>query len=114
MQKQRIAELTVKISALENVVADLKQKPQKASVTSGPQQLNSSQAAALGKVIAQCVQIVRSLAPPGATPISDVHITFDAFYNPASGRVQNNNQYVSQDAVYAFNKCMTERNWPMH
>jgi outer membrane murein-binding lipoprotein Lpp len=113
-QKQRISELNLKISALEDTVRDLKPKPQKALATSGAQQLSITQTAALRKVIVQCVQTVRALAPPGATPINDVHLSFDAYYNPASGRVENNNRYVIQDAVYAFNKCMTEQGWPLH
>ena len=113
-QKQLIAALKVKISDLEIVVTDVRQKPQKAQVTSDPRQLTANQIAGLRNVIAQCVLNVRALAPPGATKINDVHVSFDAFYNPALGRVLNNNAYVSQDAVYAFNKCMTEKGWPVN
>ena len=112
-QMQLITELNVKISSLENIVTDLRPKPQKAIVTSVPDQLTVSQTAALRNVIAQCVKRVRALAPPGATPINDEHVSFDAYYNPVLGRVVNNNMYVSQDAVYAFNKCMTEQGWPL-
>jgi len=114
-QNQRIDALDAKISALtlESVAADLKSKQQGASTNSGSAPLTANQVAAVQKVIAQCVQEVRALASPGATPLSDVYVSFDAYYNPASGRVENNNQYVSQDAVYAFNKCMAKRGWPL-
>lgn len=112
-QKQLISEMTVKISTLENIVTEGGPKPQKAQVISGPSQLTTSQIAALRNIIEQCVQNVRALAPPGATPTNDVHVSFDAFYNPALGRVVNNNAYVSQAAVYAFSKCMTEQGWPL-
>jgi septal ring factor EnvC (AmiA/AmiB activator) len=112
-QSQQLAELRAKLANLETLMADLKPRAQKQPASSGSEQLTTQQTEALRQVISQCVQIVRALAPPGATRSSDVHISFDAYFNPALGRVVNNNQYVSQDAVYAFNRCMTEKGWPL-
>lgn len=111
-QSQQIAQLSAKVAVLERAVTELKsQKDKAASISQGV-------APALGlplqNVIRQCVGAVRALAPPGATPVGDVHVSFDAYYDPAMGRVVNNNHYVSQDAVYAFNKCMTDKGWPLH
>jgi hypothetical protein len=85
------------------------------SNTAGPQALSQEQIGMLQKVIAQCVQVVRNSAPKESTLGSsrEVYVGFDAFYNPASGRVQNNNQYVDQSAVYAFSKCMASHGWPL-
>lgn len=113
-QKQRATELSARLSKLEEAVAGFMPKREEHPASRRPVQLTTSQVTELKKVVSSCVQTVRALAPPGATPISDVHISFDAYYNPSTGRVENNNQYVSQDAVYAFNKCMTEQGWPLH
>ena len=67
----------------------------------------------LKKTISSCVIKVRELAPPGANEMNSVYVKFDAYFNEASGKVLNNNQYVSQDAVYAFNKCMHDSGFPL-
>lgn len=39
---------------------------------------------------------------------------FDAFYNPATGRVQNNNMYNGgRPAAFFFDKCMTSLGFPL-
>ncbi|CAN7597005.1 hypothetical protein LJR069_004419 [Variovorax paradoxus] len=39
---------------------------------------------------------------------------FDAYYNPISGRVQNNVRYQGEmPALYAFNKCMVGKGIPL-
>lgn len=39
---------------------------------------------------------------------------FDAFYNPATGLVENNAVYVGdQPSVYQFRKCMTAAGYPL-
>ena len=110
-QTQQIAELNTKVAALETATTEFKSQKVKAAAIS--QQVSPDLVPSLQKVIRQCVEAVHSLAPSGATPMNDVHTSFDAYYNPATGRVVNNNQYVSQEAVYSFNKCMSERGWPM-
>jgi len=113
-QKGRADALSAKVFKLEVAVADLTSKREEHPSATGPVPLTPSQIAELNKAIGACVLVVKAMAPPGATSTSDVHISFDAYFNPATQRVLNNNQYVSQDAVYAFNKCMTERGWPLN
>jgi hypothetical protein len=39
---------------------------------------------------------------------------FDAFYNTATGKVQNNAVYVGdQAALYQFDKCMASKGYPL-
>jgi hypothetical protein len=109
-QKQRIAELSTQVFAMNEKLTTKASNP---PVAHGPPHMSQSHVAGLQKAISLCVQAVRALAPPGATPTSDVHITFDAYYNQGTNRVVNNNNYVDQSAVYAFNKCMAEQGWPL-
>ena len=67
----------------------------------GPQEIANLKAA-----IEACVQVGRAVPPP---QYSDGSMTkgFDAYYNPITGRVQNNVRYQGEmPALYAFNKCM--------
>lgn len=72
------------------------------------------------KVVSHCVGVVRKVQPPPAVidiygpAITSFYKNFDAFYNPASGLVQNNAGTVGgQPALFAFQKCMTENGVPL-
>jgi hypothetical protein len=63
-------------------------------------------------VIKQCVDVVHHF------PADQIEKTFfknfDAFYNPASGQVENNAIVVGdQAALYQFNKCMASHGFPL-
>jgi glucan-binding YG repeat protein len=115
--KQQIASLQVELALVKNRLSALESEfaqnnidamQKKILSDNGHQPLTESQIVMLKKTISQCVQFVKSSAPN-----NEVYSKFDAFYNPASGRVQNNNQYVDQSSIYAFNKCMTEQGFPL-
>lgn len=74
--------------------------------------LNKQQVDTLHAVVKDCVRSVHEAAP------SDYEVTywrgFDAFYNPGSGRVENNAILVGQaPAKFAFYKCMAENGIPL-
>lgn len=111
--KQEIAKLRVEIAATAERLMALEASQKKVVSTDGHQALTESQMSTLNKAISQCVQVVRSIPGPKDAFGGQVFANFDAFYNPASGRVQNNNQYVDQSAVYAFTKCMAAQGVPL-
>ena len=58
--------------------------------------------AAINRTVEECLKVVRSLTN---------NSYFDAFYNPATHKVENNvrERYGSgQTALYQFNKCMAQ------
>jgi len=69
--------------------------------------------AALKSAVRACVRHVRNM--PNPNPVyGDSYKHFDAFYNPASGRVENNAFLnVDQQALYVFRECMAEHNYPL-
>ena len=107
LNKQTIS-LQVQLDLLANRVDELERKPKETK--SDPPKLDFN---ALKKVISSCVQTVKQLAPKDANEMNNVYSTFDAYFNDAMGKVLNNNKFVSQDAVYAFNKCMNESGFPL-
>ena len=99
--KAHLEDLNSKVSDIDTEMYQAKTKAK--GETSSGLDIN-----ALNKAISTCVQKVRSTAPS-----DEVYSKFDAYYNSASGKVFNNNQYVSQEAVYAFNKCMQSSGFPL-
>ena len=74
-----------------------------------PQVLTPSQVQLLNGAIGTCVDSVRKSEPATAGDRK-----FDAYYNPAKGKVQNNALFVSQQpSLYAFNKCMSDQGFPL-
>lgn len=109
----QIAELKAELNTVRERLVALEVTKKKVPSNDGPQPLSEEQIVMLKKVITQCVQVVRNSAPKD--DLSErFYAQFDAFYNPASGRVQNNNIYNGGlPAVYAFNKCMTSQGFPL-
>jgi hypothetical protein len=64
-------------------------------------------------LVHECVHYVRHM--PNPNPIyGDSYKHFDAFYNGASGKVENNAFLnVDQQALYVFRECMAEHNYPL-
>ena len=115
ISQQQIAELQGNILTLRAELAVVRERlqtleaaPKKTVIPAGPQPLSEEQIATVSKAISQCVQIVR-----GSVPTSVVYTRFDAYYNPVTAKVINNNQYVDQSAVYTFNKCMASKGFPL-
>ena len=103
-----ILTLVSELAAVRQRLEALEAAQKKVVSPAGPHRLSEEQIATVSKAISQCVQTVR-----GSMPTSAVYINFDAYYNAASGTVQNNNRYVDQSAVYAFNKCMASKGVPL-
>lgn len=77
-----------------------------------PAALADDQVAALSSAIARCVKTVRSSAPTSLD--KQFYETFDAFYNPSNGLVQNNVVYAGgKPAYFLFAKCMTSAGIPL-
>jgi outer membrane murein-binding lipoprotein Lpp len=110
--KQQIVALKVELALVKDRLMALESTQIKSVSSNGPQPLTESQIEILKKTISQCVRFVKGSAPKGEFK-DEVYAKFDAFYNPATGRVQNNNQYVDQSALYTFNKCMAEHGFPL-
>jgi hypothetical protein len=103
--------ISTEVKNLKERIERLEAQPTK---TEAAKTLSSSSgdAAPIGNAIAECVRKVRSLEtqPKG---FGQPYAEFDAFYNPGSGRVENNNRYVDQGPTYAFNKCMASKGVPL-
>jgi hypothetical protein len=72
------------------------------------------------KVVNHCVDVVHKARPSLTVidtygpAIASFYQNFAAFYNPASGLIQNNAGTVgSQPALFAFQKCMAENGLPL-
>ena len=113
--KLKVVDLETKSISLQVQLDLLSQKVDKPDVKTKENKVEPAKldVSLLKKVIHNCVQTVKQLAPENATEFNNVYSTFDAYYNEASGRVLNNNKYVSQDAVYAFNKCMNDQGFSL-
>lgn len=101
--KAQLADVNSKVLDIDAQIYQVKTKAKGETGSNDGLDIN-----ALNKAISTCVQKVRSTAPS-----DEVYSKFDAYYNSASGKVFNNNQYVSQEAVYAFNKCMQSSGFPL-
>lgn len=80
--------------------------------------LNAEQTVVLNKTVAECVELVRASGAKPESTFDTVNAKFwsgfDAYYNPSTGRVENNVMYVGQRPVlYAFNKCMVSKGVPL-
>ena len=63
--------------------------------------------ATINKAISKCLDFVRSKADPVFSK------GFDAYYNPATGRVENNAALIGdKESLSRFNKCMAEQGVP--
>jgi hypothetical protein len=106
--RARVAALDMRLSTLERAQVRVK---------TGPEPLDPQQVTSLNSLVADCVKEVRSAAPAdsGFNTIDRRFWTgFDAFYNPGTGKVQNNVVYNGErPALYAFNKCMSARGIPL-
>ena len=72
-------------------------------------QLPPDRTSEIKKVVKQCVEAVRA----GATQGSEFY-NFDAFYNSATGRVENNvTMQGERKGLFLFNKCMSEKGYPL-
>jgi hypothetical protein len=119
--RREIGELKSKVAGLNTRVAQLEQPldPDAAAVMkslpSSPPMPQPIQADTIKKVIANCVGQVHRLE---TTPAAEgwkgrIFADFDAYYNQGNRQVVNNNKYVDQSAVYAFNKCMASKGVPL-
>ncbi|MFM0687358.1 hypothetical protein PQQ77_15375 [Paraburkholderia strydomiana] len=116
--KAEVASSNRAIAALKSEIADVRAKMtnleagRKGEANNDQRQsLSSEEIAGLKQAVAQCVTRVRASAPAGN---EQFYTGFDAYYNPASGRVMNNVQYNGQvPALYAFNKCMASQGFPL-
>jgi len=113
IKKQEIKLVQADLAALNERV-DRLELPTKRVVKSGVEQrLPNEQIEPLKKAISNCVQQVKNLAKKDDFS-TKFFSEFDAYYNPASGRVQNNAIYQgSMPAVYEFNKCMSSLGFPL-
>jgi hypothetical protein len=64
------------------------------------------------KAVKHCVDVVHSF--PADQMSAQFFKKFDAYYNSASGRVENN-AYLNGDlpVAYQFNKCMASQGFPL-
>src|SRR6266852_3993586 len=75
--------------------------------TATPPASTIDQLTPVAKAVKHCSDVVR--AKPDAWSQK-----FDAFYNPASRKVENNATMVGdQQPLFEFNKCMTEMGFPL-
>jgi hypothetical protein len=64
--------------------------------------------AAINKAVSECLKVVHSLVDDSYAKY------FDAFYNPATGLVENNVMYATgRPALFQFNKCMVQHGVPL-
>jgi hypothetical protein len=78
---------------------------------------DQSQVAIIEKVVKHCVDVVHQFPDHNQMTVgtnAGFFKNFDAFYNPATGRVENNG-YLNGDipAQYQFNKCMASQGFPL-
>ena len=73
---------------------------------------NAQDKAVIDKAVSDCVQFVHSFqADPG---MQSFYRKFDAYFNVATGLVQNNATLVGdQAALFQFNKCMAQKGLPL-
>jgi hypothetical protein len=107
--ERRMEAMSAQIEALSQRVTQLQAKLPRPDAGKD-QPVATNDAATLKQSISACVKNVRSLET-GTT--GGLYAGFDAYYNPGTGRVINNDQFVDQRAVYAFNKCMASKGVPL-
>lgn len=112
-QQKQIDILKESVSTQAEAITKLQEQPSPVAIdpssSSDPQKLTTNQLNQLTDVIAECVQTVHEAAPN-----DNFFQQFDAYYNPTTGRVANNVIYVGgRPALYSFQKCMSNKGWPM-
>jgi hypothetical protein len=76
------------------------------------QQQSPEALAAINAAIKHCVDVVHKMKPNEIYGQSYKH--FDAYYNTATGMVENNAFLnVDQAALYEFRKCMAQEGYPL-
>lgn len=90
LDKKQIIALQSEVSALKNRLSALEAESEKAT-SNEPQSPPPQNIALIKQTVSQCVQRVRNSVPNGANDFeARFYSNFDAFYNPATGQVQNN------------------------
>lgn len=76
---------------------------------------NEDQTAAIEKTVAYCVNVVHTTRAAADDPFGPLFYKhFDAFYNPASGLVENSARLEGeQRPLFIFKKCMSEQGVPL-
>jgi hypothetical protein len=70
-------------------------------------QQTPAETATINKAVSKCLDFVRTKADPVFSK------GFDAYYNPATGRVENNAALIGdKESLSRFNKCMAEQGVP--
>jgi hypothetical protein len=70
------------------------------------------QTGAIDKVVKQCVAAVR--AGPSEKGLEDFYRGFDAYYNSRTAKIMNNATTVAdQKPLFVFQKCMSEKGFPL-
>jgi hypothetical protein len=78
----------------------------------GTRAFSDPSAEQINAVVKACVEVSRASDPADPSIKNQWH--FDAYYNAATGRFHNNVQYnFQQRFIFAFNKCMAERGFPL-
>jgi hypothetical protein len=66
----------------------------------------------INKAVNECIEVVHSSPGNDFEKFSDKK--FDAYYNPATGLVENNVIYMDdKGSLFKFNKCMTSMGLPL-
>lgn len=113
--RQQISELRIELALVREKLATVEPPKKKVVSDEGPRRFTGEQIEMLKKVIAQCIEVARASAPKDTPDYSlGFYTRFDAYYNVASGLVQNNVRLSGEmPALYAFNKCMASQGWPL-
>lgn len=81
---------------------------------------HAHEAAAINKAASECLNFVHSF--PAEEPYASAFKRFDAYYNSATGAVENNASsfpisdfrgVANQAALFQFNKCMAQHGIPL-
>jgi len=114
--KKEITELRDDLGATKARLLLAELSAQQATATkkaAEPQPISGESLATLTAAIAGCVQVAREI-PAQDEMEARFYKRFDAYYNPGNGLVQNNARYNGEmPALYAFNKCMVAKGFPL-
>jgi hypothetical protein len=111
--RQQLAQLQAEIAVVKEGLVALESAKRKSSNGEARRGIPDDQVPSLKRAIAECVQVVRA-ATPSSSVAYQFYASFDAYYNTAAGRVENNNIYNGGlPAVFEFNKCMTTQGFPL-
>ena len=106
MQAQ-LTEVTRRLTAIESVMA-------RPTAKEGGRPFSDEQVKRLQATIAQCVSEVRASAPSDDNVMARFYAGFDAYFNAATGKVQNNVIYAGgMPAAFAFGRCMSAKGIPL-